>query len=285
MIPSLLRAQSATLAIHSSIGVAAGARKLLSEIKQDVNDRLTNFGLSSRLKSKSEISEDELRLPEVVSLTNVSFSYRRRDTWRIQVPDFSLRIGERLLIVGPSGVGKSTVVDLVLGIISPHTGMIKVNGKVRDTEFSDSNPRIEMSYVPQNVYIWPGTLAQNVAFGVFPSEVNLAKVEKVLRMVRLNNWIETLPSGIHTHLGKNGSDLSGGQKQRIALARALYFETNLLVLDEPTSALDKENEKVILDLLDEINQTAAVIIVSHNPEIAKSDDFIFDVEAGLISRF
>ena len=288
MIPSLLRAQSANLGIRTAVGTARGTRQLLNQLKSS-NLQLTppdsnssRFESAEFRKRDNHLVESPYPQDQVLAIKGMTFSHSERGDWKLNIPDFSLKIGERLLIIGPSGIGKSTVADLILGILKPNSGHVLINGRIKSSH--EATLDVEVAYVPQSISMWPGTLLENIAFGISPLDIDRDRVRKVVERVHLSEWVNALPKGIDSDLGVNGTELSGGQKQRIALARALYFETRLLILDEPTSALDKANSARIVDLLNEINQKSAMVIITHNPEISRPNDFIYNVATGSIER-
>jgi len=286
MIPSLLRAQSANLGIRSAVGASAGTRQLLNQLEKSTAQVTPSDSDPSRFwpgesrKRDNSLIDSPNPLDEVLAIKAMTFSHSGRGDWKLKIPDFSLKVGERLLIIGPSGVGKSTVADLILGMLQPNSGHVRINGKIKSSH--ESTLDVEVAYVPQSISMWPGTLLENIAFGIHPHDIDRDRVEKIVERVQLSEWVNTLPKGIDSGLGVNGTELSGGQKQRIALARALYFEARLLILDEPTSALDKANSAKIVDLLNELNEKSAMVIITHNSEISRSGDFIYDVATGSI---
>ena len=190
--------------------------------------------------------------------------------------NFSLKISrnECLGIIGESGSGKSTFVDLLTGIITPQKGQILVDGQ---SVFDDLKGwRSHFAYIPQNVLLIDNTIANNIALGIEEGDIDQNKIREALKLAELLDFVERLPEKTKTVVGENGMKLSGGQRQRVALARAFYQERDILILDEATSALDPVTEKKIFETLKFI-KNKTLIIISHNHEVLNICDKIYDV--------
>jgi len=214
-----------------------------------------------------------------LSLSNVSFKYDSDDTNQI-VDNLSVevRAGETVAIIGPSGSGKSTLVDLMLGLLEPNMGKILVSGVNPSIAASKWSGKI--GYVPQNVFIFSISIKENIAFGLPIQDINYQRVEEVLKLVNLDNWIAELPLGIETVLIENGENISGGQRQRIGLARAMYSNPELLILDEPTSSLDQQNESEIVSELNSLKGRVTIIMIAHRISTIKNADKILYISQG-----
>ena len=202
---------------------------------------------------------------------HVSFSY---DPSLPILDNFQMKIskGESIGIMGPSGCGKSTFVDLICGLLRPDSGRIVVDGEVLTDEALGSWQR-KIGYVPQTPYIFDGTLAENVAFGVVKNNINFEKVVDCCQQASVD-FLECLKHGVMTEIGERGVRLSGGQRQRIAIARALYRDPQILIFDEATSALDEEKDKEIRTLIESLSGGLTLIIVSHRKDTVKDCDRI-----------
>ncbi|MBF0644769.1 ATP-binding cassette domain-containing protein, partial [Desulfuromonas acetoxidans] len=208
-----------------------------------------------------------------VVFDSVSFSY---DSISSVFDDFQMTIvkGESVGIMGPSGCGKSTFVDLFCGLLIPDSGSILVDGQILDKQ---SAPfwRKKLGYVPQSPYIFDGTLAENIAFGVPDTKIDMQKIEHCCQRAAID-FLEWLPHGVKTVIGERGIRLSGGQRQRIAIARALYREPEIIIFDEATSALDEKKDNEIKDLIRGLKTSATLIVVSHRPStVSELDRVVF----------
>jgi ATP-binding cassette subfamily C protein len=211
-----------------------------------------------------------IRFAESVELSNVTFKYR--NTERPVVEDFSLRIGrgEAVGLVGASGAGKSTIIDILLGLLTPQSGSVLVDG--HDITADPRPWRRIVGYVPQAISLVDDTLRNNVAFGIDPSSIDDQRIWTVLSLVRLDDFVRSLPKGIETMLGERGVRLSGGQRQRVGIARALYHDPSVLVLDEATSALDNQSERDISAAIEALRGEKTLVIVAHRLSTVKRCD-------------
>lgn len=208
-----------------------------------------------------------------INLKNINFGYSEN---KIVLKDINLDIkkGEKIAFIGPSGSGKSTLVDIVIGLYRPISGQIFVDNSIID-ESNIKDWRKKVGYIPQSVYLFDGTVAENIAFG---KEFDEKNIKEVLEKAKILDFLETHQDGIHTFVGEGGIKLSGGQKQRIAIARALYQEPEILVLDEATSALDEEIEKEIMDEIYEISQNKTLIIIAHRLSTINRCEKVYKIE-------
>lgn len=194
----------------------------------------------------------------------------------------SVRIskGRSLGIVGGSGAGKSTLVDVILGLLKPDSGTVVVDG--RDIHANVRSWQEKIGYVSQTIYLTDDSIAANVAFGVPPSGIDVAAVQRALRAAQLDAFVSTLPEGMDTFVGERGVRLSGGQRQRIGIARALYRDPPILVLDEATSSLDTETEQGVMAAVHELHGTKTLIIVAHRLTTVANCDELIRLERGRI---
>lgn len=210
-------------------------------------------------------SDEKLPLMSQVELRSVTFNFE--DTSLPVINDFSLVIkrGERIGIRGASGIGKTTLLNIIAGIYKPMSGDIAIDGEV----LCDSNIRKwqnSIGYVPQSVFILDGSIAENIALGCDPDKIDYARVNHVIEIAELKDFIDRCPRGIHTHIGEQGARLSGGQRQRIGIARALYRECDILLFDEATSSLDDSTEQNInsaIERLSASNYALTIVVVAH----------------------
>lgn len=216
-----------------------------------------------------------------VELASANFSYDAHSAPAINDVSVSLERGEIYSLVGHSGSGKSTLADVILGLLSLNSGSLVVNGEVLTKKKLPSFRR-KLGYVAQSIFILDDNVIKNVAFGLAESEIDVERVNNVLRLANAEEFVEKLPEGIHTNLGQDGKLLSGGQRQRIGIARALYKNTDLLVLDEPTSALDMESEYKLMKTLNSLKDDLIILVISHRPASIKMSDKIILMADGYL---
>ena len=194
----------------------------------------------------------------------------------------SLRIqeGETVGFIGPSGAGKTTLVDLILGLLKPSKGSLLYNGE--ELKGSLSRWQSQIAYLPQQVFLIDNTLRNNVALGINDNEIDDQLVHESLNNASLQEFVDTLPQGIETKLGERGVRLSGGQRQRVAIARAFYHGRNVLVMDEATSALDNETESEIVEEIKRLKGKKTIIVIAHRLTTVQHCDRIYSLEKGKI---
>ncbi|MGN7861622.1 ABC transporter ATP-binding protein [Microbacterium sp. 22303] len=216
-----------------------------------------------------------------IVLDDVTFRYPDSDATVLN--GLSLTIGENRTVAftGGSGAGKTTVVDLILGLFSPTSGVVRCGG--RSISDDPATWYSEIGVVPQDVYLLSGTIARNVAFGVDPADIDRDRVLTALAQAQLSDLVTDLPDGIDTIVGERGTRLSGGQRQRVGLARALYLRPRVLVLDEATSALDNATEHEIAQTLQSLQGTMTIIIVAHRLSTVRSVDHLVHLRDGGIA--
>jgi ABC-type bacteriocin/lantibiotic exporter with double-glycine peptidase domain len=215
-----------------------------------------------------------------IMLRDVKFYYDQRKQPNLEIDNLYIPPGRSLAVVGPSGAGKTTLVDVMLGILEPSSGFINISGQ---------NPRIAISkwpgaiaYVPQDVLIIEGTIAENVALGYGQSSISKKHVKIALQIAQLTDFVETLPHGADTKIGERGIGLSGGQRQRLGIARAMYTQPRLLVLDEATSALDGITESEVTAAIANLQTNATRIIIAHRLSTVVSADQVIYISNGKI---
>lgn len=219
-----------------------------------------------------DLGEKEIIFKEQIILKEVSFGYEK-DKLVLENINLSIFKGDKIAFIGDSGSGKSTFVDLIIGLYRPKKGTIYID----DQLLSDDNIkswRKKIGYIPQNIYLFDGTVADNVAFS---EAINIEKVRVALKKAEILDFLETHHMGINTQVGEGGIMLSGGQKQRIAIARALYSNPDILVLDEATSALDSQTESRIMSEIYEICKEKTLIIIAHRLSTIEKCDKIYKI--------
>lgn len=215
------------------------------------------------------------------SLEGVDYGYTGVECLALQGIDLTIARNSRVAFVGSSGAGKSTAINVLLGLLRPTAGTVKIDGKPLD----ESNLALwwnQLGYVPQQVYLFDASLRENIAFGVDEADVCQDRLDRAIKLSRLDQLIENLPDGLETKVGERGVRLSGGEQQRIGIARALYSQPRILILDEPTSALDPVNEKNIINDVLEI-EDITIVVVTHRLSSVRFCDKLVYFENGRIA--
>jgi ABC-type bacteriocin/lantibiotic exporter with double-glycine peptidase domain len=194
--------------------------------------------------------------------------------------DLHIKRGYSIGIIGSSGVGKSTLVNLVLGLLSPVDGVITVDGV--DIKNQIQGWQRNIGYIPQQIYLLDDSIARNVALGVPDNEINIDRIWEVLEISQLKEFVSALPESLDTRIGELGICLSGGQRQRIGIARALYHDPQVLVLDEATSALDGETERSFMSAVAKVSEGKTLIIVAHRLSTLERCDAIYRIMKGKV---
>ncbi len=213
-----------------------------------------------------------------IRLENVSWKYPNAEDYVIKGLDMVIPKGYAVGFVGSSGAGKTTLADMILGLLPTETGAIKMDGV--DIKTIPGTWSRTIGYVPQSVYLTDDTIRNNVAFGIDREQIDDALVWEALEQAQLKTFVESLPQGIDTIVGERGIKFSGGQRQRVAIARALYYDPAILVLDEATSALDNETESAVMEAIESLQGHKTLIIVAHRLTTIKSCDAVYEIADG-----
>lgn len=224
-------------------------------------------------------AKENLIFNENISVKDLSFHYPSKKELVLNKVAFEIPKGGFVGIVGPSGAGKTTFVDILLGLLPPVEGSIYVDGV--DIYSNLSGWLNNVSYVPQTIYLIDGTIRENIAFGVPADCVDDEKIKKVIEMAELKDFVDALPDKENTNVGDRGARLSGGQRQRIGIARALYQDPTVLVLDEATSALDNETEKSITETILKLKGSITIIAIAHRLSTLENCDFKIKFDKGV----
>jgi ATP-binding cassette, subfamily B, bacterial PglK len=239
----------------------------------------------NNMKIKNEVHEntqDEIQLKKDIKLHNLNFKYPSSDELIFKNLNISIKANTSVAFVGKTGSGKTTLVDLIIGLLEPYNGKLTVD----DKEINNLNVRNWqklIGYVPQQVYLADDSILNNIAFGVDQENINKKNVERVAKIANIHDFIiNELPNGYQTEVGERGIRLSGGQKQRIGIARALYFSPQVLVLDEATSSLDSITERLVMEGLKKVSDKMTILIIAHRINTIKKCDIIYILEKGLL---
>jgi len=223
-----------------------------------------------------------LELREEIRFTGVRYRYALEAPWAIDGLDLLIPRGARLGFVGGTGSGKSTTMDLLMGLLRPAEGVITVDG----VALNDGNIRSwqsNIAHVPQAIYLADASVAENIAFGVPRAQIDLDRVRDAARRAHIAEHIESRPGGYDAMVGERGVRLSGGQRQRIGIARALYKQAGVLVLDEATSALDNVTERSVMEAIENLERDLTILIIAHRLTTVRRCDNIVQIEAGRVA--
>lgn len=221
-----------------------------------------------------------LEVRDRLELSNVTYTYPETDRPTLTGLDMTIEAKTTVGIVGSTGAGKTTTVDILLGLLFPDEGAVVVDGVSVDVSNRRAWQR-SLGYVPQQIFLTDDTLAANIAFGVATEKIDMAAVERAARMAELHDFVMTeMPLGYETKVGERGVRLSGGQRQRVGIARALYRDPSVLILDEATSALDNRTERAVMDAVHNLAHAKTIVMIAHRLSTVKSCDKIFMLEKG-----
>jgi len=296
----LLNEKKTSLEIMHMLGVmaTAGFRLIPSFSRILTNLQSMRFGwasvdvLSKEFSAGSDAhtvvhansTNEPVPFKEGISLHDICFSYSNDPSTQIlHKVNLDICKGQSVGLIGESGSGKTTLANLILGLISPSSGNLAADDKLID-ESNLLEWRSLLGYVPQEVYLMDDTLMRNVAFGLNDEEIDEGRVIEVLKMARLENFLDNNSDGLEMMLGERGARISGGQKQRVGIARALYHDPAILVFDESTSSLDSRTEREILQTLQPLKGNKTFIIIAHRETALEGCDRIYRIEDGNLSR-
>jgi ATP-binding cassette subfamily C protein len=223
----------------------------------------------------------ELSFTDSITLEAVSFCYEGAAEPALRDITARIRCGEAVGIVGPTGSGKSTLIDLILGLLQPSAGRIVVDGQ--DTARCVRAWQRQIGYVPQSFYLLDDSLRRNIALGVEDETINERRIRNAVRMAQLEEFVASLPEGLETVVGERGVRLSGGERQRVAIARALYHEPAVLIFDEATSALDTQTERELTRAIEALQRQKTVIVVAHRLSTVRYCDRLLFLQKGRIA--
>jgi ATP-binding cassette subfamily B protein len=225
-------------------------------------------------------------LRESIRLVGVHFRYVLEQADVLQGLDLEIHRGERIGLIGSTGSGKSTLVDLFMGLLQPTAGRLFVDGTdLHDPQHPERLAawRAAIAHVPQSIYLADSSIAENIAFGVPRHQIDLARVKQAAAQAQIASFIESSPEGYESFVGERGIRLSGGQRQRIGIARALYKKANVLVLDEATSALDIRTEEKVMKAIKAFSESLTVIMIAHRLSTVESCDRVIRLSTGRVS--
>ena len=248
-------------------------------LQEEITDESINYD-ENAYKQKAKV--DKLEIKEKIELKDIVYKYPNTEVLIFDHTDMEIPVGKSVGIVGTSGAGKTTVVDILLGLLRLQSGEILADG-VEVREHYQSWLK-NIGYIPQSIFMIDSTIRKNVAFGYADEDIDDEKVWRALKEAQLDEFVRGLPEGLDTSIGERGIRISGGQRQRIGIARALFEDPEVLVLDEATSALDNETEAAIMDSINRLHGKKTLIIIAHRLQTIEKCDMVYRVENGKVAR-
>lgn len=235
-----------------------------------------------KVKEAEETENNYCQLNKEIYVDHVSFQYESGNEEILHNVELTVPKGKMVAFIGTSGAGKTTMVDIILGLLEPNQGHVYADGI--DIHRNLAVWHKQIGYIPQTIYLADDTIRANIAFGVFENEIDDQAVARAMREAQLDEFVNTLPEGLNTYVGDRGVRLSGGQRQRIGIARALYHNPEILVLDEATSALDNETEAAVMNAIDGLHGMKTLMIIAHRLTTIRNADIIYEVTEGQVIR-
>lgn len=269
--------------------LALGAQRLMPLIQQGYMSWAVLSGSAVATRMILEILQrepvdrtvpkaDALPFRNSLVFRNVSFRYGQDKPWVLRDFHLSLHKGERIGVIGKTGSGKSTFVDILMGLLLPTAGEILVDGKIL-TWGELPRWRKNIAHVPQDIFLADASFAENIALGCEPGQIDMARVRTAARQAQIADFIESKPRGYREEVGDRGRNLSGGQRQRLGIARALYKQAQILVFDEATSALDGKTEQAVMESIHQLDPQFTVVMITHRPSVLAGCTQVVDLAA------
>ena len=288
---------SAMISLFAAFGIAA--MRLLPAASR-INNQMTSmafnepffFNVSDNLVEETNeqntdisyavVAKEKLPVTRAVTLQDITYHYPNSDKLIFDHASVTFPIGKSIGVVGASGAGKTTIIDIVLGLLNLQGGKVLADDVDIQSHYREWLANV--GYIPQMIFLLDADIRRNVAFGIPEEEIDDEKLWYALREAQLDEFIKTLPDGVYTGIGERGIRLSGGQRQRIGIARALYNDPEVLILDEATSALDNDTEAAIMDSINRLHGKKTLLIIAHRLQTIEKCDMVYRVENGAIVK-
>tara|TARA_S200000501_G_C20759470_1_gene715427 strand:+ start:108 stop:1073 length:966 start_codon:yes stop_codon:yes gene_type:complete len=274
-------------------GFAIGLQRMIPQFQQvyiswaKIRDASSDINaVISSIKQPIDITEkpdNNLIEFQKITLKNVYFKYANNQNYVLKNINLEIKKGEKIGFIGSTGSGKTTTIDIIMGLLKPNKGKILIDN---EDIFDEKNKKLlinwrnSIAHVPQSIFLADSSVAENIAFGERVDRINMKNIEIASKKAHIHNFIKKLFQGYNSYVGERGVQLSGGQLQRLGIARALYLNTDILVFDEATSSLDVKVEKNIMDDINNFTDKKLLIMISHRYSTLKNCDYIFKIENG-----
>ena len=248
-------------------------------LQDEIHDKNMNYDVAAY---EHKVEVQKLPVEKKIELKDITYKYPNTEKYIFNHADMDIPVGSAVGIVGTSGSGKTTIVDVMLGLLRLQSGDIMADGVNVKENYPGWLKNI--GYIPQSIFMIDDTIRKNVAFGIADDEIDDNRVWEVLKEAQLDEFVRSLPEGLDTGIGERGIRISGGQRQRIGIARALFEDPEVLVLDEATSALDNDTEAAIMESINRLHGKKTLVIIAHRLQTIEKCDMVYRVEDGKISR-
>ena len=289
MLPQLSAFAMAAVRLMPSVNRMSASLNSMSYQEPALDKMLEHLAVAEKWKSQQKASDvassrmaGKITLDQSAELSDITYSYPNTATPVLLHANMEIPVGKSIGVVGASGSGKTTAVDILLGLLELQNGSVLSDGANIQADYKGWLGHI--GYIPQMIYMLDDTIRANVAFGVPEKAIDEDQVWRALEEAQLKDFVQSLPNGLDTTIGERGVRLSGGQRQRIGIARALYPDPELLIFDEATSALDNETEAAIMESINALHGRKTMVIIAHRLTTIKECDMVYRVEDGKIIR-
>ncbi len=252
-------------------------RAALEAIYNNLNE---TFEISNISSSDNSVQNEKINFDDIIEVDNIVWKYKNSTKNTLDGVSLKINKGESIAIIGSSGAGKTTLADIILGLLTPVTGDTKVDG--RSIYSMQEGWSRMIGYVPQSTFLIDSSIRENITFGLESKEIDDELVFSAIKQAQLEEFVNSLPDGIDTVVGERGVKISGGQRQRIAIARALYYNPDIIVFDEATSSLDTDTEQAVMEAIERLYGNKTIIIIAHRLTTIKNCDKIYEVQGGKI---
>jgi len=280
MAPQLMAFGLAAVRLMPSVNRVSTHLSTIAYYEPSLNYVCENLNITGLKDVDMSGSSSVMKLDDKIALENITYAYPETDRKIFDKANMEIPVGKSVGVVGSSGAGKTTIIDVLLGLLVPSEGKVTCDGVNIQDDYAAWLHNI--GYIAQNIYMLDTTIRENVAFGVEAEEADEDRIWEVLKEAQMEEYIRSLPEGLDTVIGDRGVRLSGGQRQRIGIARALYHDPEILVFDEATSALDNETEAAIMDAINSLKGRKTMVIIAHRLKTIENCDIIYRVDSGKI---
>jgi len=273
---SLYRLKPSATQIFNGISSLKYGHKAINNLYEDLN-------LVSGFEDKTSNPSSIVTFHKKIEFSNISYSYPESEEPILTNVNFEIKKGNVIGVIGTTGSGKTTFIDILLGLLKPKYGNLIIDNQILTHENMTSWQK-KIGYVAQDIFLIDATISENIAFGLTKNLIDVQRVEFCIRIAQIADFIETLPEGLETRIGERGVKLSGGQRQRIGIARALYRNPEIIIFDEATSALDSKTEKTLLEEVGKFAEEKTLIMIAHRLTTLKSCNHIVVFDKGTIKE-